>query len=112
MINSNYDLKKFNLCEIKQQHFREAMFLAYACGVTSKAPMGYSGDEIVLFGLSRPSRVSLVSVRNHSGSPQLLITDRVGNFIFLGSFHLNMGIDYISRQFWLTFKMVYPEIEK
>ncbi|HOZ91032.1 MAG TPA: hypothetical protein PLJ18_11825 [Niabella sp.] len=108
------DFKKEKLSEITKETFKEAIFLAYKDGVTSVAPLGFSGNTIILHGSSneKTSRVSQVSVRNYSGDAELLITDIKGSFLFYGRFRVDLGIDFVAHQYWIIFKKVRKYILK
>lgn len=110
----NTELKKISLKDVTKDTFRDAIFCAYRDGITSVAPLGYSGDDFVLFGKfnyhSKPSRVSLVTVRNHSGNAELLITDKMGKFLFYGKFSIDLGVEFVANQFYKIFLTVKDQI--
>lgn len=110
MANNN-SLIKQTLSEVTEQDFKNAIYLCYKDGITSIAPLGFSGDTIVLFGTEKNGRESLVSVRNYSGNAELLITDRKGSFLFYGRYDINLGVEFIAAQYWNIFLMVYDFIE-
>ena len=104
----NYSMVKENLYEITKETFKEAIFLAYKGGITSLAPLGFSGDTIVIHGSKseKTSRVSQVSVRNYSGDAELLITDKEGHFLFYGRYRVDLGLDFLVEQYWSIFNNV------
>lgn len=108
----NKEMLLHDLEAISRNTFKDAIELCYRDGVTSKAPLGFSGDTVVIFGKEEGGRISLVSVRNHSGSAELLITDVDGNFLFLGKYLKRFGTEFIANQYWLIFKLVKSEILK
>jgi len=110
----NYSMIKENLYEITKETFKEAIFLAYKGGITSLAPLGFSGDTIILHGTKneKTSRVSQVSIRNYSGDAELLITDREGHFLFYGRFRVDLGLDFLVEQYWTIFNSVKMSILK
>lgn len=103
---------KQSLSEITKDAFKESIFLAYKGGVTSLAPLGFSGDTIIIHGTKteKVSRVSQVSVRNYSGDAELLITDKVGHFLFHGRFRVDLGLDFVAEQYWQIFNKVKGDI--
>ncbi len=84
---------------------------AYKDGITSVAHLGFSGDNIVLFGTEEHSRVSLISIRNYGNDAELLITDTKGSSLFYGRFHISMGVEFIADFYWNIFLSVKPHIE-
>jgi hypothetical protein len=107
----NRDLLKQGLSEIKKENFKQAIYYCYKDGITTLAPLGFSGDNILLFGEEQGGRKSVVSIRNYSGNAELLITDKKGNFLFYGRYDVNIGVDFIADQYWKIFLMVYDFIE-
>ncbi|MFY7733755.1 MAG: hypothetical protein ACOVSR_09755 [Bacteroidia bacterium] len=110
----NYSMAKENLCEITKETFKEAVFMAYKGGIISLAPLGFSGDTIIIHGTKneKTSRVSEVSIRNYSGDAELLITDSEGHFLFLGRFRVDLGLDFLVEQYWAIFNSVKMSILK
>lgn len=106
------ELKQDDICLITKQTFEKAIFLAYRDGITSLAPLGYSGESVILFGSQANGRQSLISIRNHSGNPELLITDTHGAFLFYGKYDINLGVDFISEQYWQIFNLMKDKVEK
>jgi len=109
-MSTNEKIKKDSLSKITLNLIKRAIYLSYDCGTTSSAPLGFSGDTILLHGLDRPNRVSQVSIRMHSGSSELLITDKIGAFLFYGKFDNIMGLDFIASQYLRIFKSVKHKI--
>lgn len=107
----NNEMIQTNLDEINLKVIKKAILLSYRDGITQKAPLGSSGDDIILFGQAFPNRVSLVSIRSYNNSPQMLITDKNGRFIFYGTYHIGLGIDFIVKQFMQVFKLVKFDIQ-
>jgi len=107
----NKELHKTELSEITKELFKEAVFLSYKDGITSLAPFGFSGDDILLFGSEKDGRKSVVSVRNYSGSTELLITDLKGRFLFYGRYLIDLGIDFVTDQYWNIFQLLKNKIE-
>lgn len=108
----NYKYAKSSLSEITKETFKEAIFLCYKDGITSLAPLGFSGDTIILHGSKSAdvSRISQVSIRNYSGDAELLITDRKGHFLFYGRFSVDLGLDLLADQYWLIYNTVKDKI--
>ncbi len=107
------EIKKESLAKITKKTFKDAVFMAYKGGITSLAPLGFSGDTIILHGseTEKNSRVSQVSIRNYSGDAELLITDAAGNFLFYGRFRVDLGLDFLVEQYWQIFKHLKPKIK-
>lgn len=102
---------KPNLSDITIKTFELGISAAFACGVTNRVPLGYSGDDILLFGSNQPRRKSVVSVRNHSGMAELLITDIGGHFLVLCKYNEALGYQVIAMQFMEAFELVKNFIE-
>jgi hypothetical protein len=107
----NYQLHNTNLDEISQQTIREAIFLCYKDGITTIAPLGFAGDDVLLHGHAGGGRISVVSIRNYCGNAELLITDTKGKFLFYGRYDINLGIEFIAEQYWKIFLQVYDLID-
>lgn len=99
MRKTNKTLLKKDIDEITIQTFRDAVFLCYKVGITSIAPLGCSGDTILLHGDEENGRESVVSIRNYSGDAELLITDKQGKFLFYGIFSIDLNIDFVVNQY-------------
>jgi len=102
------DLLQDSLSRITPRLIEEAAFLAFYGGIEHRAPLGHSGPTIFLYGASRVSQVSL---RNHSGNIEMLITDTKGNFLFYGKLHAGLPLETIGAHFHNTFLLVLPYIE-
>jgi hypothetical protein len=77
---------------------KKAITHAYSEGHNSHAPLGCSGDDFILFGISRRMEISL---RLHSGDVKLLVTDNIGNFLFYGGFDTSLlPISFIAQQYY------------
>ncbi len=114
----NREMRVNSLNEINLQLMKQAIYLCYRDGITTKAPLGFSGDDIVLFGEPQypnpkggTKRHSLISIRNYCGSAELLITDTEGRFLFYGRYDVNIGLDFVARQYLSIFKKVRRWIE-
>lgn len=107
----NNELWKKSLVSITKNAFKKAIVLAFKDGIESKALLGYSGKTIVLFGYHEHGRVNLITVRNHSGIAQLLITNSKGKFLFLGGFSEDLDYDMIAQKFYEIFKSVKKQIK-
>lgn len=104
----NNEIKKRRINEVTRELFAEAVRLCFRDGIKERAPLGYRGDTIMLFGESRRSEVS---VFNHSGDAKMLITDSAGRFLFYGGFHLGFGVDFIANHYYNIFCLVEQNIE-
>lgn len=107
----NKSLIKNSLKKITRPLFQKAIFECYRGGIASKALLGWSGDNIVLYGTEERGRVSLISIRNYCGSAELLITDRKGRFLFYGRYDVNLGLRFIAEQYYQIFRQVKDKIE-
>lgn len=107
----NKELLKEKLENITKQTFKDAIYLCYKDGITSIAPLGFSGDTIMLYGCECNGRSSVVSIRNYCGNAELLITDKKGSFLFYGRYDISIGIEFVLEQYWKIFLMMYDMIE-
>lgn len=110
MRKTNKTLLKKDIDEITIQTFRDAVFLCYKIGITSIAPLGCSGDTILLHGDEENGRESVVSIRNYSGDAELLITDKQGKFLFYGIFSIDLNVDFVVNQYWAIFQILKNKI--
>ena len=107
----NTELRTKKLNKITYELFQKAIFLSYRDGITTMAPLGFSGDDIVIYGESgEGGRKSIVSIRNYCGSAELLITDNKGNFLFYGRYDIRLGIEFLCKQYFKIFQLVKDEI--
>lgn len=89
---------KSTLEEITLDLLLEVIEYSYTGGHTSFAPLGCSGPDYILFGESRRKEISL---RLHSGTVKLLITDNCGGFLFYGGFDTSLlPIQFIAEQYF------------
>ena len=95
-----------SLDEITYQTFKEAVTKLLTAPITSRAPLGYSSDTILLFGDDGNERRNGVSVRNHSGNISMLICNRDGRFIFHGGFSIHLPSLFTARELYKTFRKV------
>lgn len=105
----NHALQVKTLKEITLQSFIDAISISLGAGVSSVAPLGFSGDTFILHEAERKegrSRSEQVSIRMYSGSPELLITDKKGRFLFYGRYDGGMGIDFLAKQYYSIFRKV------
>lgn len=107
-MSHNTDLLQSSLDKITPRLLEEAIFLAFYNGVETVAPLGFSGQTIRLHGGPRQSEVS---VRNHSGTPEMLVTDRAGHFLCLLKMHMGLGIATVAAHFYTAFEWVCPLVE-
>lgn len=108
------DIEITQLSRVTKKLFKEAIYLCYKGGATTEAPLGWSGDTILIHGKNSPdvSRCSQVSIRNYCGNAELLITNRDGSFLFYGTFDARLGLGVLLEQYWSIFKLVRPQIKK
>lgn len=71
--------------------------------ITSRACLGYSSNDIYLYGFDRTSGIS---VRNHSGMYSMLITDSNRSFLFNGSFSMKLSDTLAASCLYTAFKLV------
>lgn len=102
----NKELLQNDLSMVTKELIQQAIFLCYKDGITSRAPLGYSGDTIVLHGETDGRRSSQVSIRNYCGDAELLIIDKHGNFLFYGRFAITIGADIVVEQYWNIFNLL------
>lgn len=116
---NRHEIRVSYLDAVTPDLFREAILLAYSGGITSIAPLGRSGDTIILYdapkGKKYPdgnivTRPSQISVRNYCGDAELLITDEMGNFLFYGRYHINLGFDFVVDEYYRIFEKVKDRI--
>jgi hypothetical protein len=110
-MSDNKTMIKPTLNKVTKKSFKEAIYFAYKGGITTVAPLGFSGDTIILYAKEGKGRVSQVSIRNYCCDAELLITDINGDFLFYGRFHLSIGLDFMVNQYWQIFKSVKHLIE-
>ena len=98
--------------ELTPQDFKEAAQTVIDGGFTSHAPLGASGDRVVLSGTNQHgSRQSIVSVRLHSGGVELLLTTTHGDFVFYGKYHASLGSDFIGQKHYECWKEMRQYVE-
>lgn len=101
--------------ELTEDDFKVAIHVAYSGGITNIAPLGYSGDTLVLSvngnieGTSRPSKVSF---RNFNGSVEALITSKDGAFLYHGRYDYRLGLEFSASEYWKAFNNVKHLIDK
>ncbi|MDQ0062359.1 hypothetical protein [Paenibacillus harenae] len=83
--------------------------------ITSVAPLGYSGNDLVLDGQRRNEsgkRESLVSLRRYCDTAELLITDKEGRFLTYQKYHFVLGTPFIAHKFFEAWNELSDFIEK
>ncbi len=108
-------LRKTDLNEITLDTFKCGIYEAYKGGITSIAPLGRSGETIILYDDRKPgdtNRVSQVSLRNYGGDCELLITDKNGSFLFYGRYDCRQGLEFVAEEYFRMFKKVKKNILK
>lgn len=100
------ELYQENLEDLKVEHFIKAVKAVTEKGLTSFAPLGASGDDILLSGKKQGGRESSVSIRLHSSGVELLCTNKQGDFLFYGKYHSKLGADFIGREHFRTFELI------
>lgn len=82
------------------EHFKSAISAVIDIGLINYAPMGASGNHIVLSRgeCGSGERVSQVSIRLHNSQVDLLVTNACGDFLYYGKWHKRLGVDFISKQ--------------
>jgi len=107
----NYELRQQKLRKVNLDLVKKGVFLAFRDGITSRAPLGWSGDTIILFGDEKEGRRSVISLRNHCGDVELLVTDVNGHFLFCGKYDPNLGIEWVASLHYDTIKRLRPFVE-
>lgn len=106
----NYAFKKDNLEDITIEDFKLAICAAMNSGINHVAPLGCSGDDFLLYGRFIPyeesedgnwHRESMVTIRNYCGTPELLVTDKEGNFLFYGK--MFGELDFVASEYFRIF---------
>ena len=100
-----------NLDSLTEKDFKDSIAKCLNMDMTTVAPLGASSDEINLNGFhgkidGKWHRISLIQMRNYCGSPELLITDKAGNFLFYGQMDAHLDIDLIANFYYSIFKAV------
>lgn len=106
---TNKTLQVDLLNKITLQIMKKAIELTLHIGTTHKALLGSSGDTIILYqGFSEGdvSRPSQVSVRKYNDDVELLITNGSGEFLFYGKYAVDLGVDFITREYLRIFKKI------
>lgn len=115
MRNDNETLKVNSLDEVTLDLFKNAIAQCMTAGVDSVAPLGFSGQETLLFGRHVPkdeqtdkkwSRESLIKFRNYNSNTELLITDFNGNFLFYGKMDDRTGLKGVADFYYNIFLRV------
>lgn len=83
--------------QVTTLELKSAIEKTVGTGFTSKAPLGSSGQTVLLYGAK--GRRSSISIRLHSSGVELLITNSCGDFLFYGKYHEKLGSDFISKRF-------------
>ena len=96
------DIKKIDL-----EHFIDTCNKIKNEPITSKAPLGYSTNSILLHGENRKSEVS---IRNHSGMFSMLITTQDGRFLFNGGASMKLTVETAAYILYMAFIMVKDQI--
>lgn len=87
-----------SLDEISIEFIKEVIEFSYSAGHKHHAPLGCSGDDLLLYGQSRRKEISL---RLHSGYVKLLVTDNCGSFLFYGGFDTSLlPVSFIANQYY------------
>lgn len=108
----NRSIIKKSLTEITLETFKEAIYACYRDGITSFAPLGFSGDTVLLYAENGTPRVSQVSIRNYCNDAELLITDINGGFIFYGRYSITLGVEFIAFEYFRIFTKVIAAISE
>ena len=85
-----YAFVKENLDDITLDYFKMVANICMCSEITNIAPLGFSGDDFILFGRfieaseSKDGKwhmESMVTLRNYCGGLEMLVTDKKGNFL-------------------------------
>lgn len=113
----NYTFIKEDLDDITVEDFKLAIYTAMNSGINHVAPLGCSGDNFFLYGRFIPSeessdgawhRESQVTIRNYCGTPELLITDKEGSFLFYGK--IFGELDFVANEYFRIFTLFKDKI--
>ncbi len=99
-----------NIDEITIKDFQDAIELALSGGHNSIAPLGMSGDTILIHGTNKPKKYQQVSIRLYGGDPELLITNNDGEFLFYGQLDIRLGKRVVAKQWFKIFQLVKDQI--
>lgn len=102
----DHSLHKASISDINIKSFEEAIAACFDGGIKNYAPLGFSSDDILLFGNVNGGRHGVVSVRNHSDMCELLITDIGGHFLCLCKYSPKLTYPVIAFQFMEAFELV------
>lgn len=104
------DIYQKELSGINYNLFLQVVKQIKTAKITGRAPLGYSSNDIMLFGTETPRRRSVVSVRNHSGMYSMLITMQDGSFLFNGGFDMDLPYRKAATGLYCAFKLVKDKI--
>jgi hypothetical protein len=100
----NKKFLKSNIDDISIKLLEEVIEHAYTAGHSSFAPLGCSGDDFILFGLPRRKEIT---IKLHSGTVKLLVTDNCGQFLFHGGFcNALLPTSFIAQQYFAVIQNV------
>ena len=108
----NQTLLVGSLDQVTEELILKAIKLALQIGITHTAPLGASGDDIILHGLSdygtlsSKGRVSLIQVRKYNSDVELLVTDKNGGFLFYGKYDADLGVEFVAYEYNRIIKML------
>lgn len=103
--------KREKLDDITLEDIKEAIYLVMTQPITSVAPLGFCGEDYYLYGnkLTKEEkertgnwRTSQISFRNYCNMPEMLICDKVGNFLFYGKFDVN-DYELVANEYYNIF---------
>lgn len=106
--------KQTKIKNITKYLFKQIIKVVADSKITSIAPLGFSGDDYTIYGkpwhkrkdTGKYGRESLIQFRMHNGDVELLITDKTGNFLFIGKLTPELGIDIVVDVFWKAYRKV------
>ena len=115
----NYAFVKEDINEITLEDFKTVMAVCLKAGANHIAPLGCSGDNLCLHGRflecdetddGNWKRVSIVSIRNYCGSPELLISDKAGHTLYYGKYY-HMDFKEMANEYFRVFTMLKDKVD-
>jgi hypothetical protein len=99
---------KTDVNEITKLDFRDALEIVWNGKVTTIAPLGFSGDNLYLYNNKTEGKSwsGCVTMRTHSGMPELLIANKAGRWLSFMKVDPLMDFEYVLDEFYRQFENV------